>query len=322
MPSCAKTNSCDTTSQAHMKFCGRSKGREQAADGDGSPRRFGSQETTTRRRQSGVGGACESTRASGANSEPDLQRRPRPRTASSRTAGKCSKDAPLESAALASSRDDTDDAGSPRGLGGNEDGSSRQVGADGRVACSNCLRRFSPDRVGVHQDICKRVNAAAAKRERRKTPKTSKPQSASRRRRSNRPVLGQFRAAAAARERGALWSSGDQGQRHFLNPHVKFSTKNRMVSLDDKEIWRFKAPPCGVRKTCSVRPGGYTRCQNPAFSSSFFTSTKVLSLRCFHRISTAYLKHESLSDKYSLSAVEHGKHRSIAVYASWPCALK
>lgn len=29
---------------------------------------------------------------------------------------------------------------------------------DGRVACANCRRKFSPDRVGVHQEICRRVN--------------------------------------------------------------------------------------------------------------------------------------------------------------------
>lgn len=29
---------------------------------------------------------------------------------------------------------------------------------DGRVACTACKRKFSPDRVEVHQDICQRVN--------------------------------------------------------------------------------------------------------------------------------------------------------------------
>lgn len=32
--------------------------------------------------------------------------------------------------------------------------------SDGRVACSNCLRKFSSDRVAVHQDICYRINTS------------------------------------------------------------------------------------------------------------------------------------------------------------------
>ena len=38
---------------------------------------------------------------------------------------------------------------------------------DGRVACSNCFRWFSPDRVAVHQGICLRVNTEEKKSGRR-----------------------------------------------------------------------------------------------------------------------------------------------------------
>lgn len=224
-----------------MKFCGRSKGRERAAGGNGSTRMLRSQEPTTRRRQSGVGAACGTTHASGANSGPDPQQRPQ--TASSRTTGKCTKDAPPESDASAPSRDDINNAGSPPGLGSNEDGSRRYIEADGRVACSNCLRRFSPDRVGVHQDICKRVNEAVVSRddgdrtkcERRKTLKTSKPQSAFYRRGSNHPVLGEF--GAATRTHGALRKSEDQEKHNFVDPHLVSSAENGTVrTIDDREV--------------------------------------------------------------------------------------
>lgn len=36
--------------------------------------------------------------------------------------------------------------------------------SDGRIACTNCNRWFSSDRVDVHQDICARVNTAAGAR--------------------------------------------------------------------------------------------------------------------------------------------------------------
>lgn len=45
----------------------------------------------------------------------------------------------------------------------------RVASSDGRVACTNCDRWFSSDRVDVHEDICVRVNAAAAARRDEKT---------------------------------------------------------------------------------------------------------------------------------------------------------
>ncbi len=277
-----------------MKFCGRSKGRERAADGNGHTRRLRSHEPTTRQRQSGVGTVCGNTAASGANSGPDLQQRPQTALASSssssRKAGKTAEDAPLESDALAPSRNNTHDAGSPPGLASDEDGSSgsgsssRHVEADGRVACSNCLRRFSPDRVGVHQDICERVNAAVETRgvrERkcqwRKTLKISKPQSSSCRRGSNRPLLGEF--GAAARARGTLTKSEDPERRNFVNPHTVSSAEKRTVrNLNYREVWIFKTTPCGVKGVHPLRGRCQQRCSSSSHRNSNVQLRKSVSL--------------------------------------------
>lgn len=45
--------------------------------------------------------------------------------------------------------------------------------SDGRVACSNCYRGFSSERVGVHQEICERVNTEE-NRERHRRRRTIK----------------------------------------------------------------------------------------------------------------------------------------------------
>lgn len=72
---------------------------------------------------------------------------------------------------------------------------------DARVACSNCNRRFSSERVGVHQEICERVNTEE-NRERHRTKKGvgSNVRSATQRSHRSAPGYGAARRRRRAQE--------------------------------------------------------------------------------------------------------------------------
>lgn len=71
---------------------------------------------------------------------------------------------------------------------------------DGRVACSNCRRRFSADRVGVHEEICKRVNTDKPKG--RKKMKRIASVAVGCTRQSSCPVVFRNKATRARKARG------------------------------------------------------------------------------------------------------------------------
>lgn len=153
-----------------MKFCERHQRQARATRNRG----LRSQDRTTRWQQGGVGWADRDIATPRVDSAPKQQEQQRPLTAP-RTARKYTKDAPLQSYASTPCHDVTN-AGPQPGLGSSGGSDTIGVGgentvenaiavvtaSDGRIACSNCQRWFSSDRVGVHQDICRRVNAAAS----------------------------------------------------------------------------------------------------------------------------------------------------------------
>lgn len=158
--------------QMHMEFCELHQRRSQITRDRG----LRLQDRTTRWQQSGVGRASRDIPTPRADSAPNQQEQQRPLTAP-RTARKYVKYT-LPQKHTTTSYDDTTNAGPRPGFGSSGDSTSGDttrddgekieenaaIGApanDGRIACSNCGRWFSSDRVGVHQDICKRVNTAA-----------------------------------------------------------------------------------------------------------------------------------------------------------------
>lgn len=197
-----------------MKFCEQRKRRARININMG----LRSPDSTETRRQGGVGGSSSDTPSSMANSGPDQQQHP---FGTPQTVREYGREIPPQ----AQSHDVSNSA--PQGLGGNgdsiscgerlgdgrghnenKDGNVVVTASDGRIACTNCQRRFSPDRVGVHQNICKRVNPPSARdtsergkgtTARSKKARFASPRVEPRRRKSIRPVVGEIHAGARAR---------------------------------------------------------------------------------------------------------------------------
>lgn len=157
----------------HKKLCERHQRRARTTRDRG----VRLQHRTTRWQQSGVGRVGRDIPAPRVDSAPHQQEQQRPLTAP-RTARKYPKDALVQTHASTTADDDATNARPRSGLGSSgvsttgdttgdggentaENATIVASASDGRIACSNCRRWFSSDRVGVHQDICRRVNKAA-----------------------------------------------------------------------------------------------------------------------------------------------------------------
>lgn len=223
--------------QAHMVFCKQHQKRARNTGNMG----LRSADSSKTRRHGGVGGAGSDTPSSRANSGPDQYQHP---LTAPPTARECARETPLQPP----SHDATNN-GPWQGLDSNRErvgddrGHSENVvvitASDGRIACANCKRWFSSDRVGVHQSICKRVNPPSArdtsKRGRDKTARSKTAKFASsrierHRRPSSRLVVGEKQAAAAAaRARGARGRSAGGEKGSMKGRHAIDYERDRMV---------------------------------------------------------------------------------------------
>ncbi|CAN0546530.1 unnamed protein product, partial [Ectocarpus sp. 12 AP-2014] len=119
---------------------------------------------------------------------------------------------------------------------------------DGRIACSNCKRRFSSDRAGVHEEICKRVNTTESvragttkskrgsyKTKRRQQASPASPTSCLDRRRLSSPVVGGRQAPAVGR-----WARGrslGRKQRRIRTHHTVDDAGDRPFLAQIDQAW-------------------------------------------------------------------------------------
>lgn len=200
----------------HMKMCGRGRRRARTTPG----RAVQSQGPTKRLSQGRLRGASGDTPMAGNRSirQQDQQqshssvgseamRKHRAFSHDQKTCGELSR-----SNQSGDERSSSDTNFTTIGDDGDSGGVITRVetSSDGRIACSNCNRRFSSDRVGVHEEICKRVNTAtpvrAADKSKRGSYKTkgqqassASPRSCLYRRRLSSPVVGGRQARAVGR---------------------------------------------------------------------------------------------------------------------------
>lgn len=216
-----------------MQLCPQRKRRTRTTASTG----LRSLSSTKTRRQGGESGADNGTLVSTATSGANQHQH---RSTAPQTAREHTEEPPLQ----APPPHDVKNTASRQGLDGDKDSAScsERLGddraqnenedcivvitaSDGRVACTNCQRWFSSDRVGVHQNICKRVNPPSArdtsKREQGGTASSKKAKFTSsrvesRRRKSGRSTVGETHAAARTR-----WGRGRSvgGEKSSIKDH-------------------------------------------------------------------------------------------------------
>ncbi|CAM9334124.1 unnamed protein product [Ectocarpus sp. 8 AP-2014] len=238
-----------TVLQMHMKMCGRGRRRARTTPG----RVVQSQDPTRRLSQGGLRGASGDTLTAG--------------TRTSRQQDQQHMHSPVGSAAIRKHRTFPDDekacdelsrlnqSGDERSssdtnfatIGGDGDSggvsNAVETSCDGRIACSNCKRRFSSDRVGVHEEICKRVNTTESvragtnksKRGSYKTKRTASPTSCLYRQRLSNPVVGGTQAPAVGR-----WARGrslGRKQRRIRTHHTVDDAGDRPFLAQIDQAW-------------------------------------------------------------------------------------
>lgn len=208
----------------HMKMCGRGRGQRRARTTPGRVVR--SQDPTKGLSQGGLRGSSGDTPTSGTRPSRQQEQQQSHSPVGSVAMRKHStlEDDEIARGEQPRPKQSGDERSSSEtnfttiGDDGNSGGVSTalEASSDGRIACSNCKRRFSSDRVGVHEEICKRVNTAtpvraAADKSKRGSYKTKRSQQASSasatgclyRRRLSSPIIGGRQSPAVGR-----WARG------------------------------------------------------------------------------------------------------------------
>ncbi|CAM9426458.1 unnamed protein product [Ectocarpus sp. 4 AP-2014] len=258
-----------TVLQMHMKMCGRGRRRARTPPG----RVEQSQDPTKRLSQGGLRGASGDTPAAGTRTsrqQDQQQIHSRVGSAAMRKHSAYPDDekacdelsSRLNQSGDERSSSDTDfatigDDGDSRGLS-----TAVETSCNERIACSNCKRRFSSERVAVHEEICKRVNTtesvrAGINKSKRRSLKTKRgkqaspasPTSCVDKRRLSSPVVGGRQAPAVGR-----WVRGrslGRKQRHIRTHHIVDDAGDRPFLAQIDQAWTLGGSQ-GQRDTATL----------------------------------------------------------------------